>query len=107
MTDSAQQPDENQDRRKHPRKSHFMAVEGATLDSAFNGFIKNISALGVFLETPKAFAVGEEITLSFSDPDHEDPVKIVGEIVWNIPGGLAVKFKKPDKRLEAFIKALS
>jgi len=51
--------------------------------------------------------VGEEIILTFSYPGHENPVKIVGEIVWNVPQGLAVKFKTADERLEAAIKALS
>ncbi len=107
MTDSDQQLNKNEERRKHSRKPCFMAVEGATWDSAFNGFTKNIGAGGVFIETPQAFAVGEEITLTFSCPGHENPVKIVGEIVWNIPQGLAVKFKTADERVEAVIKALS
>ena len=107
MTDSDQQLNENEERRKHSRKPCFIAVDGATWDSAFNGFTKNIGAGGVFIETPQAFAVGEEITLTFSCPGHENPVKVVGEIVWNIPQGLAVKFKTADERLEAVIKALS
>jgi len=107
MTDSDQQLNKNEERRKHSRKPCFIAVEGATWDSAFNGFTKNIGAGGVFIETPQAFTVGEEITLTFSYPGHENPVKIVGEIVWNVPQGLAVKFKTADERLEAVIKALS
>jgi Tfp pilus assembly protein PilZ len=107
MTDSDQQLNKNEERRKHSRKPCFMAVEGATWDSAFNGYTKNIGAGGVFIETPQAFAVGEEITLTFSCPGHENPVKIVGEIVWNIPQGLAVKFKTAGERVEAVIKALS
>lgn len=107
MTDSDEQLNKNEERRKHPRKPCFVAVEGATWDSALDGFIKNISAGGVFFETPKAFAVGEEITLTFLYPGHEKPVKIVGEIVWNAPQGLGVKFKTADERFEAAIKALS
>jgi Tfp pilus assembly protein PilZ len=107
MTDSDQQTDKHEERREHPRKPCLISADGATGDSAFNGFIKNISAGGVFIETPQAFAVGEEVSLTFSCPGHEDPVKIVGEIVWNVPGGLGVKFKTPDERLEAVIKALS
>jgi Tfp pilus assembly protein PilZ len=106
VKDSDQQRNKNEERRKHLRKPCFIAVKGATWDSAFDGFIKNIGAGGVFFETPKAFAVGEEITLTFLYPGHEKPVKIVGEIVWNLPEGLAVKFKTADERLEAAIKAL-
>ena len=75
MTDSDQQLDKNEERRKHSRKPCFIAFEGATWDSAFNGFTKNIGAGGVFIETPQAFAVGQEITLTFSYPGHENPVK--------------------------------
>jgi len=107
MTDSNQQLKKKEERRKHPRKPCFVAVEGATWDSAFEGFIKNISAGGVFFETPNAFAVGEEITLTVLFPGHEKPVKIVGEIVWNAPQGLGVEFKTADERLETAIKALS
>lgn len=107
MTDPDQQLDKTKERRKHPRKPCFIAVEGATWDSAFHGFIKNIGAGGVFFETPQAFAVGQEITLTFSYPGHENPVKIVGEIVWNVPQGLAIKFKTADQRFEAAIKAVS
>ena len=107
MTDSDQQLNKNEERRKHSTKPCFIAVEGATWDSAFNGFIKNIGDSGVFIETPQAFAVGEEITLTFSYPGHENPVKIVGEIVWNVPQGLAIKFKMPDERFEEAIKAVS
>jgi Tfp pilus assembly protein PilZ len=107
MTDSHEQLNKNEERREHPRKPCFVGVEGATWDSAFSGFVKNMSAGGVFFETPKAFAVGEEITLTFSYPGHENPVKIAGEIVWNGAQGLGVKFKTPDERLEGVIKALS
>ncbi len=107
MTDSDQQTNKHGERREHPRKPCFISADGAACDCAFNGFIKNISTGGVFIETPQAFAVGQEITLTFSYPGHENPVKIVGEIVWNIPQGLAVKFKTADERVEAVIKALS
>ncbi len=106
MTDSDQQLNKNEEARKHPRNPCFVAVESATWDSAFNRFIKNVGAGGVFFETPKAFAVGEKIILTFSHPGHENPVRIVGEIVWNVPQGLGVKFKYQDERLEAAINAI-
>jgi Tfp pilus assembly protein PilZ len=107
MTDPDQQPNRQEERRKHPRKPCAMAVDGSTWDSAFNGFIKNLSAAGVFIETPHAFAVGEQIRLTFSYPGLEDPVEVVGEIVWNVPQGLGVKFNTPDERFEAMMKSRS
>lgn len=107
MTDSDQQLKKNEERRKHPRKPFLKAVERATWDSTFHEFIKNIDACGVFFETPQAFAVGQEVTLTFSYPGYKNPVKIIGEIVWKIPHGVAIKFKTADERFEAAIKALS
>ncbi len=107
MTDSGQQPNKREERRKHPRKPCSVDVDGASWDSAFNGCIKNMSAGGVFVETPSVFAVGEEIKLTFSFPEHEEPIEIVGEIVWNVPQGLGVKFKSPSQQVEAMIKSLS
>ena len=92
---------------KHPRNPSFLGADGTTWDFAFGEFIKNMTAGGLFLETPKTFAVGEEITLTFSYPGYEIPVKIVGEIVWNVPQGLGVKFKTPRERLEKVINASS
>jgi hypothetical protein len=97
----------HKERRKHPRKPCSVVVEGASWDSAFNGCIKNMGGGGVFIETPSAFAVGEEITLIFSSPNHEEPIKIVGEIVWNAPGGLGVAFNKTPHGLATMIESLA
>jgi Tfp pilus assembly protein PilZ len=106
MTRSDQQSNKQEDQRKHPRKPCSVVVEGASWDSAFNGCIKNVGGGGVFIETPSAFAVGEEITLTFSSPNHEEPIKIVGEIVWNVPHGIGVKFKSSRQQVEAMTKSL-
>ncbi|MCK4729173.1 MAG: hypothetical protein KAT27_09635, partial [Desulfobacterales bacterium] len=47
------------ERRKHPRKGCFMAVDYADRDRAFKNFIKNISAGGVFIQTHMPFSVGQ------------------------------------------------
>jgi Tfp pilus assembly protein PilZ len=49
---------------------------------------------------------GQEIILSFSSPNREEPVKIAGEIVWSVPRGIGVKFKVTSQDLEDVIKSL-
>ncbi len=101
MTD----PNKPEEQRKDARSPCSVDADCTTWNSAFRGSLQNISAGGVFIETKGAFGVGDEITLTFSTPNHQDPVKIVGEIVWHVPQGIGVKFKTPGQELEAVIKS--
>jgi len=80
-------------RRQKPRRPCFMDVDYASDGRAFRGFIKNLSAGGVFIETSETFSIGDEIVLTFSLPETQDPIKIAGEIVRALPGGIGVQFK--------------
>ncbi len=97
----------SKERREYPRKACSAAVAGASWGPTFNGCIKNISAGGVFIETPHAFAVDEEIVLSFTLPGQDEPIKIVGKIVWNVPGGVGIQFTDSPERLVKGIESLS
>ena len=94
------------DRRSAPRKPCSMAVTFATQDRVFKDFVRNISAAGVFIETPEALSVGQEITLIFSSPNSLGPVKITGKVVWRVPKGIGVKFTRASNDLEAIIESL-
>ncbi len=89
-----------QDRRRHPRKGCSISVNCATDEQGFKGFIKDISAGGVFIETQGDFTVGKEISLTFSSPHQQEPVKVAGEIVRNNPQGIGVEFNKAIKGLQ-------
>ena len=95
-----------EDRRTMPRKRTPLSVHCYTKDQAFEDSVRDISSTGVFIETSALLSVGEEITLSFSSPHSEEPVKVTGEIVWTGPGGVGVEFKAASKDLEAIIKTL-
>jgi Tfp pilus assembly protein PilZ len=88
-------------RREHTRESCFLAVDYGTRDGVFKDFITNMSAGGVFIETRMPFAVGQEVTLTFSSSNYEDPVKITGKIAWGGPRGIGVKFSEVTLSLEA------
>lgn len=97
---------QNTKRRDHPRKPCLMAVDYAAEDRVFKDFIHNISSGGVFVETNESFSVGQDITMTFSLPHYEEPVKITGEIVWSAPHGIGVKFKTPHQHLDAMIQSI-
>ncbi len=95
------------DAREHSRKSCSIEVTYTTQNQVFTDYIKNISTGGVYIDTPAAFAAGEQITLTFASPNREEPIRLTGEIVWNLPEGLGVRFTKPlGKELEKIIESL-
>ena len=88
---------QNGNRREHLRTPCFIAVDYANQDQVFKGFIQDISAGGVFITPRTSFSVGEEITLTFSPPNYQEPVKIKGEIIRSDQLGIGVKFKTVKK----------
>lgn len=88
---------QNGNRREHQRTPCFIPVDYANQDQVFKGFIQDISAGGLFIQPRTSFSVGEEITLTFSPPNHQKPIKIKGEIVRSNRLGIGVKFKTVKK----------
>jgi Tfp pilus assembly protein PilZ len=80
-------------RRKYPRRTYFMEVSFATPDRVINGYIKNISSDGMFVETREPFSVGQHITLTFKLPNSVEHIKVNGEIVRVSSRGFGVKFR--------------
>ncbi len=88
-------------RRKSPRTRYFKDVDFATKDRVFRGFIQNISAEGVLIETSESLSIGQEITLAFELPETKEHIKIAGKIARILPnGGFGVKF---NSAIESFI----
>lgn len=55
-------------------------------------FIRDISRCGMFIETSRAFCVGEKITVKFEVPSSRKNYQILGEIVRFQKKGIGVKF---------------
>ncbi len=87
-------------KRKHPRKPYVSEVNFSTGDQAYKELVQDISPGGLFIETRAPLAVGQEITLLLSFPDHERPMKILGEVVRATDEGIGVKFKHPSPIVE-------
>ena len=89
-------------KRKSPRRKYFKDVDFATRDRVFRGFIHDISADGVLIQTSEALSVGQDITLAFQLPNTSDHIKVRGKIARLLPsGGFGVKFDKPIDGLAA------
>ena len=84
-------------KRKHPRKSTFIDTDFADDDRAYKGFIRNISESGLFIETEIPLLVNQELTITFSLPHSESPIRITGKIVRTDSNGIGVEFDKTIK----------
>ena len=87
-------------KRNSPREKCFQNVDFAANDRAFRGFIIDISADGMRIDSNEKLSVGQEIMLTFELPQSSENVKIRGTIVRLLPdGGFGVKFEKPLAQL--------
>jgi uncharacterized protein (TIGR02266 family) len=93
-------------KRRHPRKPYLKEVEFATEDRSYQEFIQDISTGGLFIETRSSLAIGQEITLILSLPNHERPMKIIGEVVRATQQGIGVKFKPSSPITAEIIQTL-
>jgi len=92
--------------RNHHRKPFIMVVDYVMQDRMYKDFIQDISAGGLFIETSQPFSVGQNVTLAFPLPNHQEHIKITGEVVRATPQGIGVKFKMADEDQEAMVKTL-
>jgi uncharacterized protein (TIGR02266 family) len=96
----------DESRRRAPRKPCSISVHYAIEDRLLTDIAKNISTGGVFIETFAPLSVGQEITLSISPPNQEEPIETAGEIVWSGSKGMGVRFTTESEDLEAMIEGL-
>jgi len=81
--------------REFSRKDYKKEVDFVLNERIFRGFIQNLSASGMFIETSESFSEGQIITLTFGLPEPGKHIKVSGKIVRLIPGaGFGVKFNK-------------
>ena len=83
---------DNKDRRGQSRKPCLIPLDYKVNGRAFKGYILDISAFGVFIETSDYFFGGQEIIMAFSVPNYQKALKLAGEIVWSSQQGVGVKF---------------
>lgn len=76
----------------------FVAANYVVEGHAYQDFVRNVGAGGVFIETPKRFSVGQEVSLTFSLPNAPRVIKITGEIMRTTPKGFGIEFKATERR---------
>jgi len=91
--------------RGHLRKPCLIRVNYTILEQAYEGYILDISTVGVFIETSESFSVGQEMNLAFSLPNYQQLFKLVGMIVWVGHQGIGVKFQNLSPYQEEMIKS--
>lgn len=76
-----------------------MAVNYAARGEAYEDFIQDISAGGVFIETQAHFIVGQTLSMTLPLPGHQNYMQVSGEVVRVSPGGVGVKFNETIQEL--------
>ena len=79
---SASTNDRNE-RRGHFRKLCLIPVDYKVQGRVFDGYILDISAFGVFIETYDYFFGGQEIIMAFSVPNYQKPLKLAVKSFWS------------------------
>lgn len=89
---------ESRGERVFKRVPVFTAVHYAVEGRAYQDFVRNVGAGGVFIETPEHFSLGQPVSLTFSLPNCSGVIKITGEIIRTTPKGIAIEFKVAERR---------
>ena len=69
-------------------------------DNLIQSDIRDISAIGVFINTGLKFELGKSVRVVVSIPGQEKPFKLNGEITRIEEGGIGIKFKKGSPYFE-------
>jgi Tfp pilus assembly protein PilZ len=80
-------------KRKDKRKPIPTSLGFAALDKNHTAIIKNISDGGMFLDTVAPIGIGKDVAMKIQLTEDQEPIMIIGEVAWNSPRGLGVRFK--------------
>jgi protein phosphatase len=83
-----------------------IAVDYDTEDDSRRSFVHHISVDGVIIETREAFAVGQELMLTFSVLNEPISFIVTGKIEKRDPKAIHVKFEKLTQEQRRMIKSL-
>jgi hypothetical protein len=83
------------------RKHCLINVAYVLQDRTYQGFILDISAFGVFIESDVSVIIGDTAQFSFLLPQSPNPFNLRGTIVWGGSQGFGVKFGSlPGEQME-------
>jgi Tfp pilus assembly protein PilZ len=82
------------EKRSNQRLPFSRPISYATRGIAYEDFLQDISAGGVFIETRAMFTVGQTLTLTFPMPGHQHFITVTGEVVRATGQGIGVRFDR-------------
>jgi Tfp pilus assembly protein PilZ len=95
------------EKRSDFRRHCLINVDYIIRGHSYDGFILDISAFGVFIESDEPFNIGDDIQLTFYLPRQVDAFNIHGTIVWSGSQGFGVKFDQLNPTQLKQIKSFS
>ena len=95
------------EKREDNRRTCLILADYIIGKNSFNGYILDISAFGVFIETSEPFPTGRKLSISFSLPNHQKPFNLKGQIVWSGSQGIGVKFDYLSPRHKEILKTFA
>jgi type IV pilus assembly protein PilZ len=102
------------ERRSSVRAPIELRVEYKRLNSFFADYTRNISKGGTYIRTDKPLPVGTELAFCLVVPRLDDPMRLVGRVVWIVapegateerPAGMGIEFQFHDDRQRRDIDA--
>jgi hypothetical protein len=84
------------EKRRSQRTDCLIAIRYEVRGHNFGDALRNISEAGGYLQSFRAFSVGEEVSLELPQ-DHGE--KVLSDVVWVGPEGIGLKFRVPDRAL--------
>jgi Tfp pilus assembly protein PilZ len=95
-----------EDKRLAVRKACEIPINFCIRNCIYAESIRDISQNGLFIETKKPLAVGDDIYMSFNMQGYDRPFKISGVIVQRNRMGVGVEFKEVRPYIEQMLIAL-
>ena len=95
------------ERRADARRDCLMSLAYRIDGRSFEGFILDINAFGIFVESDGGFPTGKQIQLQFSLPGFPTQLDLSGRIVWSGAHGFGVKFESLAQDQIEMIQAFS
>lgn len=96
------------ERRAEARRDCLMSLEYLIDGRSFEGFILDINAFGIFVESDGRFPTDKTVQLRFSLPGFSTQLDLSGRIVWSGAYGFGVKFESLEqdkiKMIQSFAK---
>jgi serine/threonine protein phosphatase PrpC len=92
--------------KEDPKEKPKIAVDYDTEDDSRRSFVHHISLDGVIIETREAFAVGQELMLTFSVLNESISFIVTGKIEKRDSKAIHVKFEKLTQEQQDMIKSL-